>query len=534
MLNKHFFKKFALPELKYIAGKRYSNLLILSLILVLSMLAIGLGQGAIKYLEKKMNNPFVSFVNVTIPYGNPYTLEKIVGIHDKSEIKKEKHDSNYVKSSFNDYYGFKKPYGLYYSHARFCNPEGKRTALAKVSRAKKDDPIYIQLIDDDKKLENPISSKNEFKVDGWGCVVSMEYLKNDTTKLCFEKNVPFLDLRRSVNDKHEFFKIPIQGFVKSFPDDIDMIVGQKLFSAIVDSEFWPSLMSFNSTSRYLQYYATGNDTLLDFWKVNNFVQELEYDNLIYKEGKMFKRNNLSLEDKVRLEYEISKLINTDQNMTHRVLDFYLANRTDLYPNPPPSAPEKAKLDTEKFVFEFDADRLSSIASFNDFLKANTFYEKKSLQIDLSIIESKKNFDLFNKLANLLSIALIFFSIFSIVLYITNLIVSHISKNKMNLGTLKAFGLSNNNIILIYSSISISLITISFVISFFVSALLGNLLINLLAEYFSIGDASTLNYISYPIYSLISFFIILPSVFIYLKLWWELREKTPGDLIYGRE
>ena len=53
MLNKHFFKKFALPELKYIAGKRYSNLLILSLILVLSMLAIGLGQGAIKYLEEK-------------------------------------------------------------------------------------------------------------------------------------------------------------------------------------------------------------------------------------------------------------------------------------------------------------------------------------------------------------------------------------------------------------------------------------------------------------------------------------------------
>jgi len=534
MLNKYFFKKFALPELKYIAGKRYSNLLILSLILVLSMLAIGLGQGAIKYLEKKMNNPFVSFVNVTLPAGHPFKLKKMEAIHNQSEIEKEKKDINYEKSSWNDYYGFKKPYGLYYSYANFYNPERNVTRTAKVSRAKKDDPIYKQIIEDDQKLENPISSKNEFKVDGWGCIVSLEYLKNDTTKLCFEKNVPFLDFRRNVNGKHEFFKIPIQGFVKSFPDDIDMIVGQKLFSAIEDPDFWRSLMSVNSTARNLQYYATGNDTLLDFWKVNNFVEELEYDNLIYKEGKMFKRNNLSLEDKVSLEYELPKLINTDQNMTHRVLDFYLADLTDKYPNPPPSAPERAKLDTEKFVFEFHAGELSNIEIFNDFLKSKTLHDNKTLEIDLSIIESKKNFDLFNKLAKLLSWALIFFSIFSIVLYITNLIVSHISKNKMNLGTLKAFGLSNNNIILIYSSISITLITISFVISFFVSALLGNLLINLLAEYFSIGDASTLNYISYPIYSLISFFIILPSVFIYLKLWWELRKSTPGDLIYGRE
>ena len=529
MLNKQFIKKFSLPELKYIAGKRYSNLLILSLILVLSMLAIGLGQGAIKYLEKKMNNPFVSFVNVTLPADHPFKLKKMEAIHNQSEIQKEKKDINYEKSSWNDYYGFKKPYGLYYSHANFYNPERNVTRTAKVSRAKKDDPIYKQIIEDDQKLESPISSKNEFKVDGWGCIVSLEYLKNDTTKLCFEKNVPFLDFRRNVNGKHEFFKIPIQGFVKSFPDDIDMIVGQKLFSAIEDPDFWRSLMSVNSTARNLQYYATGNDTLLDFWKVNNFVEELEYDNLIYKEGKMFKRNNLSFEEKVSLEYELLKLINT-----HKVLDFYLADLTDKYPNPPPEAKLRAKLHTEKFVFEFHSKRLSSIESFNHFLKSNTLHDNKTLEIDMSIIESKKNFDLFNKLAGLLSIALIFFSIFSIVLYITNLIASHISKNKMNLGTLKAFGLSNNNIILIYSSISVTLIIISFVISFFVSALVGNLLINLLAEYFSIGDASSLNYVSYPLDLLVLFFIFLPSVFIYLKLWLELRKSTPGDLIYGRE
>tara|TARA_B110000259_G_C13647214_1_gene254800 strand:- start:177 stop:494 length:318 start_codon:yes stop_codon:yes gene_type:complete len=105
---------------------------------------------------------------------------------------------------------------------------------------------------------------------------------------------------------------------------------------------------------------------------------------------------------------------------------------------------------------------------------------------------------------------------------------------MNLGTLKAFGLSNNSIILIYSSISIALITSAFIFSYFISSLVGNFSINLIAHWFDIGDSSTLNYISDSIYSLISFFIIIPSLCIYIKLWFTLRDSTPGDLIYGRD
>ena len=38
MLNTQFFKKFAKPELKSISGKKYSNFLVLSTILILSMM----------------------------------------------------------------------------------------------------------------------------------------------------------------------------------------------------------------------------------------------------------------------------------------------------------------------------------------------------------------------------------------------------------------------------------------------------------------------------------------------------------------
>jgi len=503
MLNTQFFKKFAIPELKSISGKKYSNFLVLSTILILSMLAIGLGEGAISYLDKKMNNPFVSFVNVKIPMGNPYTIPKMELIHDKSNS----------AVSFYDFYGFKKPYPVYDNYANFTNLDLNITKNAKVRMGREKDPVYEFILKEDKT-----ATSNNFDFDGWGCVVSLDYLTNKN-KLKFEdNNSSFLNLRKSVNGEHTHFSVPIQGFVKSFPDDIDVLLGEKLFKALQDPDFWTSLEYHDSNrTSYLQYYVV-NDTTLEKHLVDNDFKEIEYDDIIHEGGRMLKLDNLTLKQRTQIINNLPEI-----NDSYHVLDFNLIN-----------SPREIDIDKELFVFEFYKDKLDRISDFNDFLKDKTLYDGKTLEIDMRIIESKKNFDLFNKLANLLSLALIFFSIFSIVLYITNLIVTHISKNKKNLGTLKAFGLSNNNIILIYSAISIALITISFIISFFISALIGNMLVGLIANYFEISDASSLNYIAYPLQVLAAFFIMLPSLAIYLKLRIELKDNTPGDLIYGRE
>jgi hypothetical protein len=505
MFNTQFFKKFANPELKSISGKRYTNLLVLSTILTLSIMAIGLGQGAISYLDKKMNNPFVSFVNVKIPMGNPYDIKAM----------KEIHKTSYPKDTvgFLDFYGFKEPYPVYDNYANFSNLDLDITKTAKVRKGIKLDPVYDFILKEDKTTSN-----NNFEFDGWGCVVSLDYLTNKNKLNYNDKNIPFLNLRKSVNGEHIHFSVPVQGIVKSFPDDVDVLLGEKLYKALQDPDFWISLVYPDSIrTSYLQYYVV-NDTILEKYLIENEFNEIEYDDLIHEVGRMYKSDNLTLNQRNLITNDLPKF-----NNSYHVFDFNLVN-----------SPRKIKLDKELFVFEFYKDKLDRISDFNDFLKDKTLDDGKTLEIDMRIIESKKNFDLFNKLANLLSLALIFFSIFSIVLYITNLIVTHISKNKKNLGTLKAFGLSNNNIILIYSAISIALITISFFISFFISSLIGNLLVSLIANYFEISDASSLNYISYPIHVLAAFFIMLPSLAIFLKLRIELKDNTPGDLIYERE
>ena len=152
---------------------------------------------------------------------------------------------------------------------------------------------------------------------------------------------------------------------------------------------------------------------------------------------------------------------------------------------------------------------------------------------MNTIEEKNNFDLFNKVANLLSFSLIIFSVFSMVLFITNLIVSHISKNRKNLGTLKAFGMSNNNVIYVYSSISVIIILIAFLVSFLISSAVGNLIVESVAGNFNIKNPQELSYETYSFAELLLFFVITPLIFVVLKLLSSLHGSTPGDLIYER-
>ena len=524
MLNNKFFKKIAIPELKHISGRRYSNLMVLSLILILSMIAIGLGKGAISYLDKKMNNPFVSFVNVKIPYTSNFTIEKMTGIHNE----------NNPDTAFHDYYGFKKsnddtirPYPVFNGYKNFYNQTSDIKVIARIKKGAKYDPVYDYILKIDKVTKN-----NNFEYDGWGCVVSLDYLLNDDKLSYSEKNIPFISFGKEINGKLEFFSIPVQGIVKSFPDEIDILVGEKLFYALEDEwDFWASLvLSDPNKNSYLQYYVNSNDELEQYLIDNKFI-EIDYDEILYDKGKMFKRDNLNSYQRdvilARLPDLVCKHIQKDETeystQSHKILDYDLVN-----------LPRKQTIQGEFFVFEFLNDRFDGISNFNDFLKKNTLHDKRTLSIDMRIIENKRNFDLFNKLALLLSFALIFFSIFSIVLYITNLIVSHLSRNKKNLGTLKAFGLSNNNIVMIYSTISIALISSAFVISYFISLFIGPLIVPIIADYFNISDSASLHYISYSFSKLVALFIALPSVFIYFKLRRELINSTPGDLIYGRD
>ena len=57
-------KHFCLPEIKLILGRKYRNFLTLFAIVTIALIGIGSAEGALNYLSKEMNSPYIKFVDV--------------------------------------------------------------------------------------------------------------------------------------------------------------------------------------------------------------------------------------------------------------------------------------------------------------------------------------------------------------------------------------------------------------------------------------------------------------------------------------
>ena len=64
-----FTELFLEKEGEQLLGKHYKNIIFLIIIFSLTLIAIGFANGSLEYLGKKMNDPFVKFVDIEIPRG---------------------------------------------------------------------------------------------------------------------------------------------------------------------------------------------------------------------------------------------------------------------------------------------------------------------------------------------------------------------------------------------------------------------------------------------------------------------------------
>ncbi len=145
------------------------------------------------------------------------------------------------------------------------------------------------------------------------------------------------------------------------------------------------------------------------------------------------------------------------------------------------------------------------------------------RIDLNTIEARRNFIFFNQLAGTLSRSLMGFGVLLAITIILRITLSHINRNKRNLGTLKAFGLSNSVIIVLYSSISILLVMAGL----------------LLGAVFAVVAGYVMQYLGWIAFDVSGFLllglgiVLVSTIAIIVRLWFGLRNTNPGDLIYGR-
>jgi ABC-type antimicrobial peptide transport system permease subunit len=496
MLNKSFIKLFFKPEFGVLAGKKFLNLLVLIMILTISMLSIGLGNGVVEYMKEKMNNVFVSIIEVTVPSGNTS-----VSLNDESL--NEKFSDLLKGDDYKKYFNIKEPFPNYANYFLVSKPNGENVQF-KCQMALNTDP-YIKKIN-----EGNLNESLKFRPDQeLGCVISESVRK----KLDIDREeVSYLFLRKKIGDTFQSFPIPIRAIVPKMPNDIDIFLGRSAYNLIEKDLYNQKISADTLLSNLLIFIPNHSKVTHNYLKFPGDVEKY-CSNL--SDGELFVWPNPN----DNYNEVLDKLQSFEsQGIFHFKKYFHIDNLDAVIDN----------ISKENYAVQFVDGKMDKVEELADFLKYNY-----GLKVDMNTIEEKNNFDLFNKVAQLLSFALIIFSVFSMVLFITNLIVSHISKNRKNLGTLKAFGMSNNDVIYVYSSISVLIILIAFFVSFLISSAVGNLIVESVAGIFNIKNPQDLSYERYSFVKLLLFFVITPLIFVVLKLFTSLHGSTPGDLIYER-
>ena len=149
---------------------------------------------------------------------------------------------------------------------------------------------------------------------------------------------------------------------------------------------------------------------------------------------------------------------------------------------------------------------------------------------MSQVSSKENFNAVSVMANILSWAMIVFSMVCIIMFIVNMLQSYFQKVKRNMGTFKAFGISSSELINVYV-----LILLVIVISAIIISLSVTWLIQLLLPVLGLLKDGQFNYLSLwnmkTVWSVI--IVIVATVVTVRVVMTRLLRQTPGDLIYDR-
>jgi len=517
--NFKLFKNFLLPEFHHICGQKYSNLFVLIFLISFSILSIGIGKGLMKYLENLMDGPFVSYVSVKVPYKQSITLdnntEEVVEFYSDKWGNLSNDEKKILKENFKLKFGLEdNPRAAYQDYERFENSNSylsQGEKQSKIRRIDKRDKFFQELQEKDFFLSDFKNIQNE-----WGVIVSVDWLKGDRKTQDLKSDYPqYLNWLVTPNGEELSIPLPVIGVVPKLPNDLDMLVGQNLFQLFEENV--SAITELRKSKDYLKYFI--KDTTLSsfsafksfgFEKIPNECITFQKEGEIYK-GALFQNYFSDSLSFISTKNQISEILNEN------IIPLYNFDNINFK--------KDKNFDLTHIIFKFNKDDLAKVSDLEKEL------EKKGIEMDMSDVEAKLNFDIFFILSGLLTFILIFFSIVSMVLYITNLVTTHINKNKKNLGTLKAFGLSNDNITFIYSFISLTIICFAFSISFFISWMFGDLLVNFFCDIKGLDD--DIHFFSYPIDLLVLFFILIPFVIINFKLWRNLKNKTPGDLIYER-
>ena len=520
ILKNDYFRLFVIREGKVVLGKNCSTLWLLTAVLTATFMAIAFSNASLDYLSLKMDDPFINWVDIKNEFGEgdfaglEYAL-------DKDENKQKYH-----------YYDYQADYAYTYM---FFGKEEKNVQYLKCRFFQDlNTPLVEAILSDDNVVRDwRVGSLQNVNPNTIGVIITEEMMRKmgydiAPSYIDYMSYSPGADEYGFVLDDEKFVRVPIPvlGVVKRLPGNVDLISSTYFYQQTCNdntypfnmcksdyasnlSYFIPSSVSFEAFSDELNKIVESySDAEFDIDEYSFYTPEVES----YMEG-VFVIVNFYDSD---LDYDCLKDINA--NMLVRFSDKGVARVFSYEFSDYP-------LSQKSFISVHFKD-LEMIRDFENFVRENF-----KVKIEMSQINAKENFNAVSTMGNILSWGIIVFAIVCIILFIINLLQSYFQKVKRNLGTFKAFGISNGSLISIYVLILCAIILVSILMSVSFTWIVQGTM-NMLG----ILKDGIYDYLSLWSYKTISSIIIIifASLYTVYAVMQKLLRATPGDLIYDRQ
>jgi hypothetical protein len=505
-------------EGRTLLGRRFINLWFLILIFLLTFLAIGFANGSLKYLQKKMDDPFVSWLNIDIPSSKADKIDQMI-----NDLKKDSLDRSIYKYKFVTGYNF-------WSLNIFDRNKNKSRGF------------YGRTIDVEDPLLKEILSEKFFlrgRVGGFsgnndvGIIVTERML----TMMNYSKNDGFIAMDFSDNEIPRRVLIPVICVVKELPNFTDFLCTQHFYNqrnvhVSLGNAFSPeniSSVSFitcegdkkiedfqaNIKKHLLNNKAFANIDIIYNRYSENTLSYVSYNQI---DIKIFDDTSMIIRDKIYKAIE--SMPDFDAAKYQRYFDYY----------PNLTSDDNVKRKFDRISIEFpDRDK---VKAFKKFMAGPPF----ELNIELGQIEAMENYNFITKLTRIISIILVIFSIISISLFVSNLMQNHLEKIKMNIGTFLAFGIDYKSLERIYLSMIYMVLIGAIAIGLLIAWLIGTLgFVRFILS--SLGEKLEDKEIYYEQFSgwtiVLLIIVLITSYISIIRVTSKVFRQTPGDLLYER-
>jgi hypothetical protein len=502
---------FGKRELQELAGnKRYYNWIVLFLICLLTMFTLGSALNIKEFLRQRMDSPFVQMVAINVPFDCKDASKEIVANITRS-LKSENLDYN-IESSRN----------LYAKRCVF-KKEGDSNSIqnALIGCVKDENEILWRTLADNKEhFITDYASSTLFKDNGnGGKFLSSVIITQDFAKKIFPVSYDELIQRNTLpayilyesRDNAPPDSIPISAIVKSLPCGLDALTSADLYICLLDRK--PLVKDQQNVENYYWMSSENYSKMSHTDHLDNILPGASFSGgyTFYFGG-----NKSALKD--------TSYWHKSMHFDSRIEENHQSDRL-------------SSVKPHNIIISFSSPK--NIRNFAEYITEHSRElgcptDRAVLGVDLSLVKSKENIDVFNGISIILLISLAIASLILIVNYCISILRMHIEKNRANLGTLKAFGFSNKGILKLYASVTSALLGSAFIMAYLFTYFLGNSLLRFILDVMDLTSKTEgLAFSNIPLYYSLPLFVIAPVVLILFKVK-GILQLTPGALVFQRE